>query len=107
MAKYRLTELARVIRSKNSGPYELTLDIMFKDEETYQKVKASRFFTPELFARLYGVKQEDIIAFVEFDPAAAIKCTLKRPLASGDLGETDVYGAQQHGPLLELELNLD
>ena len=43
---------------------------------------------------------------IPFKPAKAIKITIKRPLCSGDLGETDVYGAQQHAPLLSLELNL-
>ena len=35
MAKHKLTELASVIRSKNSGPYELTFDVIFKDFETF------------------------------------------------------------------------
>ncbi|MDX9776913.1 MAG: DUF4387 family protein, partial [Petrimonas sp.] len=29
--KYNLTDVASVIRSKNSGPYELTFDIIFKE----------------------------------------------------------------------------
>ena len=37
MAKYNIRELAQVIRSKNSGPFELTLDIIFKDFETYKQ----------------------------------------------------------------------
>ena len=31
MEKHKLIELASVIRSKNSGPYELTFDVIFKD----------------------------------------------------------------------------
>ena len=42
MAKYKLTELASVIRSKNSGPYELTFDVIFKDFETFYKVKEAQ-----------------------------------------------------------------
>ena len=34
----------------------------------------------------------------------AVKATIVRPLASGALGERDVYGAQQHVPLMNLEL---
>ena len=37
--EYKLTDVASVIRSKNSGPYELTFDIIFKDFEMYQKNK--------------------------------------------------------------------
>lgn len=43
-----------------------------------------------------------MISIVAFDPAHAIKITLKRPLASGAVGDGDVYGAQQHAPLLGL-----
>ena len=32
----RLIDIAAVIRSKNAGPYELTLDIVFTDREWYQ-----------------------------------------------------------------------
>ncbi|MGI6677660.1 MAG: DUF4387 domain-containing protein [Dehalobacterium sp.] len=102
-----IRDLAVVIRSKNAGPYELTFDIIFKDKETYERVKASRFFNKELFAKLYRIPVEDVISFVEFDPAYAIKCTIKRPLGAGNLGETDVYGAQQHAPLLDLVLPIE
>jgi len=104
MQKVNIRDLAAVIRSKNSGPFELTLDIIFKDEETYNKVKAAKAITPELIAGLYRVPVRDVIAFVEFDPAQAIKATIVRPRASGDIGETDVYGAQQHAPLLGIEI---
>jgi hypothetical protein len=43
-----------------------------------------------------------VLSIVGFAPANAIKATLRRPLASGAVGETDVYGAQQHAPLLKL-----
>ena len=99
----KLTDLASVIRSKNSGPYELTLDIIFNDYESYDMVKRGGFINRRLICELYGVGEEEIIGIVEFEPAKAIKVTIKRPLCSGDLGETDVYGAQQHAPLLALE----
>lgn len=98
----RLTDLASVIRSKNSGPYELTLDIIFKDRASYERVKTSGAINPELIARLYRVPVADISGIVAFEPAIAIKITFKRPLVSGDIGDTDVYGAQQHAPLLDL-----
>ncbi|WP_227764473.1 DUF4387 domain-containing protein [Zhaonella formicivorans] len=107
MKKVSIRALAVVIRSKNAGPYELTFDLIFKDSATYQRVKKSGFFTPELFAELYRVPLADVISFVEFDPANAIKCTIRRPRAAGDVGETDVYGAQQHAPLLDLAVPID
>ncbi|MGI6553178.1 MAG: DUF4387 family protein, partial [Bacillota bacterium] len=43
---------------------------------------------------------------VEFDQAHAIKCTIKRPRVAGSIGDTDVYGAQQHAPLIHLKVPL-
>lgn len=107
MRKASIRDLAAVIRSKNSGPYELTLDIIFPDRDTYEKVKASGVICPELIARLYRVPVEAVISCLAFDPALAIKATIVRPRAAGDIGETDVYGAQQHAPLLEIEIPWD
>ena len=47
---------------------------------------------------------DKVLHFVEFDPANAIKATIVRPVDSGSIGETDVYGAQQHAPLLEIKI---
>lgn len=104
MKKIKITEIAEVIRSKNSGPYELTFDIIFKDREAFEMARRSGIFTRELFAGLYGIEVENVINVVEFVQANAIKATIVRPVVSGDLGETDVYGAQQHAPLLSIEV---
>ena len=104
MAKYKLTELASVIRSKNSGPYELTFDVIFKDFETFYKVKEAQAINKQNFCKIYGIPESDIFHLVYFDPAKAVKVTIRRPIASGALGETDVYGAQQHAPLMALEI---
>ena len=104
--KARLFDISDVIRSKNSGPYELTFDIIFKDFDVYQQVVDSGFFSAERFAELYSISVDDVICIINFTPAKAIKITIKRPICSGDLGEADVYGAQQHAPLLGLTLDI-
>lgn len=103
--KVKLIDITDVIRSKNAGPYELTFDIMFKDYEWYNRACAAKVINEDLICKLYKIKPQDILGIVEFKPAKAIKVTIKRPLCSGDLGETDVYGAQQHAPLLGLEFD--
>ena len=107
MKELPITAVAAVIRSKNAGPFELTLDIMFKEEEHYLLLRKLKFFTKELFAELYGVSVEQILRVVYFDPALAVKCTMIRPLVSGALGDTDIYGAQQHAPLLFLKVPVE
>ena len=100
----KLTEIASVIRSKNSGPFELTFDIIFRTQEDFEKFTARKILCPELLKKLYKVSEEQVISIVDFPQAKAVKATIVRPIASGAPGERDVYGAQQHGPLMELEL---
>ena len=102
----KLTDITDVVRSKNSGPYELTFDIMFKSKEWFERACAAKAINEAVICELYKIMPEDIINIVEFKPANAIKVTIKRSICSGDLGETDVYGAQQHAPLLGLEIDL-
>ncbi|WP_353894238.1 DUF4387 domain-containing protein [Proteinivorax hydrogeniformans] len=104
MSKINITELTTVIRSKNAGPYELTFDLIFKTEEIFNYVVENKFITEELIAKLYGIDVEKVISVVPYSPSKAIKATIVRPIAAGDVGETDVYGAQQHGPLLNIEI---
>ena len=107
MPTKKLTEIARVIRSKNAGPFELTFDIMFNDQGTYERVKQSGVFSRELFAELYRIPVERVLNFCFFDPAYAIKATIARPISSGTAGDSDVFGAQQHSPLLEINVPWD
>lgn len=99
----KLNDITRVIRSKNSGPFQLTFDVIFNDAENCQKVKASGVLTPESFAKLFNISTDKITTFVWFDVANAFKATIVRPRDSGSYGERDTYGAQQAAPLIDLE----
>lgn len=105
--KVKLRDIAEVIRSKNSGPYELTLDIIFKDWDMFNKIVKSDKFNKKLISELYAVNESDIYGIIVFTPAKAIKATFKRVIVSGGIGDTDVYGAQQHAPLLDVEFELE
>lgn len=102
----KLIDVAQVIRSKNSGPYELTFDIIFEDWNVFEKFCTAGVINKELIAKLYNIEVDKVISVIEFKPAKAIKATIVRPISSGELGETDVYGAQQHAPLLSLEFDI-
>lgn len=99
----KLNDMTRVIRSKNSGPFQLTFDVIFNDAETCRKAKESGVLTPESFAELFHISVDQITTFVWFDVANAFKATIVRPRDSGSYGERDTYGAQQAAPLLDLE----
>lgn len=104
--KVALRDLASVIRSKNSGPYELTLDVLFKDDDSFTKVADSGLINKALIAKLYRTSEDNVISVLTFPSARAIKATIVRPIPSGALGERDVYGAQQHAPLMSLVVDI-
>ncbi len=99
-----LRDIAKVVRSKNAGPFEITLDIIFKNREDFDAVKKSGVITRELISTLYNVPSQSIITFGFFDLVNAVKITLPRPRAQGGIGETDMHAAQQHAPLQEIRV---
>jgi hypothetical protein len=99
----KLYELAKLIRSKNAGPFLLTIDVLFDDRATYDRVLASGALSPEEFSGLYGTPA-DAIQITNYEAANAIKITIPRPVISGDLGDGDMMGGQQYGPLVDLEV---
>ena len=100
----RLYDMAHVLRSKNSGPFQVTLDVLFSDPEAYELVKASGKLTREAVAKLYRIPVEAITDYAWYDPGLGVKITLLRKTASGTVGDRDVYGAQQHAPLMDVEI---
>jgi hypothetical protein len=99
----RLWEVTKLIRSKNAGPFELTFDVIFRDHATYEKVRDAKIINVEWFAKTYRVKPA-VVSLINYDAASAIKITIPRPTISGDIDDTDVFGGQQYGPLVELEV---
>jgi hypothetical protein len=99
----KLGEMARLIRSKNAGPFELTFDIMFDDKESFQRVLNSNALSRQLIADLYQIPLEEVKFFVV--PAAlAFKASIPRPRFQGDLLDSDGHGGQQYAPLLDIEI---
>ena len=99
----KLADLAQVIRSKNAGPRRLTLDLIFASDADYRRAAQSPAITREVIAALYRLPAEQVTV-LPYPVGRAIKIVLPRPIMSGDPGDRDVYGAQQHAPLLALEL---
>ena len=98
-----LAELTSVLRSKNAGALLCTMDLMFDDVETYERVRDCGVIDRALIARLYRGSENEV-SIIPYDVAMAIKITVPRLVPSGSFGDTDIYGAQQHGPLLTIEI---
>jgi hypothetical protein len=100
----KLVELASTLRSKNAGVDHVTFDIICRDRAAFERVRDSGALTRASVARLYGVPEARVTDFVVFEPANAIKFTLRRAQPSGGKGETDVFGSQQYAPLFDVEI---
>lgn len=99
----KLKDVASIIRSKNAGPFDLTFEIFFRSPETYREVKAKQAVNTKRIARLYSLR-EDKVRLYFCDSVNAIKITIPRLHSAGSASDTDVFGAQQHGPLLSIEI---
>lgn len=99
----KLSDIAQVIRSKNAGPRRLTLDLMFATDEDYRRVAQSSALSRDRIGALYSLPA-DAVEVIPYPVGRAIKIVLDRPIMAGDPGDRDVYGAQQHAPLLGIEL---
>jgi hypothetical protein len=103
--KKNIRELCNLIRTKNAGPFEIGLDLIFKNKDVYQKAKESKQITKELISELYDIPVEHIKVFFWFDEGSLLKITIPRK-AAGSPGEHDLYGDQQHVPLLEINVDI-
>jgi hypothetical protein len=89
----RIGDIARLVRSKNAGPFMLTLDVLFADRASFDRVIASGALSRERIAVLYEVSPEKVSAFVLPD-ALTVKLSFPRDVPSGSIGDSDVYGCQ-------------
>ncbi|HLI14298.1 MAG TPA: DUF4387 domain-containing protein [Alphaproteobacteria bacterium] len=104
MATRKLFDIAKTIRSKNAGVDRITFDIIFPDRASYDLVRRSGVISREAVCRIFAIPLERITDYVAFDPALAIKFTIARTIASGSPGDSDIFGSQQYGPLLGVEV---
>jgi hypothetical protein len=99
----RLRDVAALIRSKNAGPFNCTIDIMMPDVASYERVVDSGAITAETVAALYPVPAEQIKVF-HVQEALAVKVSMPRPVHAGDPGDRDIAFGQQFAPLMDVEV---
>lgn len=104
-----LRDIAGTLRSKNADPFITTCDVFVTNEADYRWLKASNLITSENVARLYAMPLEAILGIYFIDNIRAVKLSFfktsgGRYIASGDLEDLDLVGAQQHVPLLRMPI---
>lgn len=100
----KLIDLVEFLFSKNAGPYIVTFDVVFKDDETYRRVCESGVFTKQRIASLFKVPEDVIHSIHQYDAGRVIKFNLIRDISSGDFGDRTVFGSQLWAPLIDLEI---
>jgi hypothetical protein len=98
-------DLATLVRSKNAGPFWLTLDIFFDSDTAYNAVVAPDVITPQRIADVYRTDPDSIRIF-RLPQLRVVKISLPRPTVQGAIADRDMHAGQQHMPLSLLPLPL-
>jgi hypothetical protein len=94
-------DLAQLVRAKNAGPFWMTLDMFFDDDDAYQRVTESPHLSPEAIAREYAVDVGNVSIY-RLPSIRAIKVAFPRPVPQAGFEDRDMHSGQQHIPLLRL-----
>jgi hypothetical protein len=100
----KLKEVCRHIRSKNAGPFWVTVDLFFDGAEQYRRYRNCDVLAAETFATLYDTDPTFVKRF-SIDRLNTIKISFVRTSAQGGVVERDMHSGQQYVRLLELELD--
>jgi Domain of unknown function (DUF4387) len=96
-------ELAEQVRSKNAGPFWMTLDIFLRNDDDYEYLVAAGQLSQERIGRLYGVDPDAVEIFM-LPTIRAIKISFPRAVSAGSFQDRDQHGGQQHIPLSRMPL---
>jgi hypothetical protein len=89
------------IRSKNAGPFWITVDVFCGADDVYQRL--SHQLSVALIAELYQVPVDTMKRF-ELPDLSVLKFSFPRSVVQGDRFDRDMHGAQMSVLLAELEL---
>lgn len=99
----KLSEVCRHVRSKNAGPFWITLDLSFADRQTFDRYANAAALRPAAIGALFNVDSEQVKRFLVSD-LAVMKISYPRRRPQGGALERDMHGGQQYIRLLDVEL---
>ena len=99
----RLKEVCRYVRSKNAGPFWVTVDLFFDSADSYRQYHADPAISAESIATVYGVDAVHVKRF-EVKSLNMVKISYPRTTPQGGVLERDMHSGQQFVLLLELQL---
>ena len=86
----RLSDLVLKVRSKNAGPFWLTVDVFCGTREAFESVSSR--LTTETVSNLYRAPAEAIKRF-DIADLMVVKFSLPRPVIQGSRKDRDMHGA--------------
>ncbi len=95
--------VCRKVRSKNAGPYWVTIDLFFDGADNFRRYADHPALGPGTFARLYGVDEAQVKRF-PVESLAMLKVSYPRKAPQGGMVERDLHCGQQFVRLLDVEL---
>lgn len=99
----RLAEVCRHLRSKNAGPFWITVDLFFQDAQAFARWNDAPALQNGALAPLFGVPAESVKRFA-VPGLCVLKLSYPRQAPQGGALERDMHGGQQYVRLLDLEL---
>jgi hypothetical protein len=103
MSPRTIADLAAEVRSKNAGPFWVTMELFMRDAAGYTVVADPGFLDERVIARLYGVPVDGIQIF-RLPALNVVKISFPRPVAQGSLRDRDIHAGQHHVPLALIPL---
>jgi len=89
-SKSSLSEKVLKVRSKNAGPFWVTIDIFCGSKPAFEEVSAK--LSTERVAQLYKAAPETIKRF-DIADLNVVKFSLPRPVVQGSREDRDMHGA--------------
>lgn len=99
----KLKDVCRYVRSKNAGPFWVTIDLFFDGPDAYRRHGDDPAISTQALAELYGVKPEEVKRF-KVDTLNVVKISIPRSQPQGGVLERDMHSGQQFVPMLDLVL---
>lgn len=98
-----LRDVCRYVRSKNAGPFWITIDVFFTDADVFAAYGGSPSLATERVAAVLGVHPDAMRRFA-IPELNVLKFSYPREHPQGGEIERDLHAGQQYVPLLTLEV---
>jgi hypothetical protein len=90
-----LDDVAKQVRSKNAGPFWVTLDVFLATDDDYRHVLSSGVISKDAVGDLYHVDPAGVRIF-ELPNIRVIKVSFPRNVVAGDFEDRDLHAGQQY-----------